>query len=133
MNDQQQEAAESAFEARSRQLFQVSVDRLDLRLRSRLTQARHAALGAAAASARPWSFRRSARAPAGVAAAVLLGAALWFVLPAHNPRMAADQPSLEDLDRVASTGDSADSIEMLQNDLDFYDFADEAANPGPSA
>ncbi|MDP8985358.1 MAG: hypothetical protein M3N97_09980 [Pseudomonadota bacterium] len=133
MNDQNQDAARSAFEARTRQLFQVSVDRLDLRLRSRLTQARHAALGAAAASARPWSFRMGARTPAGVAAAVLLGAALWFVLPADNRRMAADQPSLEDLDRVASTGDSADSIEMLQNDLDFYDFADEAANPGPSA
>ena len=137
MNDQNQNAARSALEDRSHQLFQASVDHLDLRLRSRLTQARHAALEAAAASVRrPWHLGRGARTPAGLTAAVLLGAALWFALAAGNRYgvTAADQPSLEDLDIVASTDDSSsDAIEMLQNDLDFYDFADEAANPGPAA
>jgi hypothetical protein len=48
---------------------------------------------------------------------------------------AADsQPSLEDLDIVASADEGAgDALEMLQNDLDFYDFSDKAANSGPAA
>ena len=43
-----------AFEMRSRALFQDSVDGLDMRIRSRLTQARSAALEAASESRRPW-------------------------------------------------------------------------------
>ena len=35
---------------------------------------------------------------------------------------------------VASTDEGAgDALEMLQNDLDFYDFSDKAANSGPAA
>ena len=41
-----------SFEERSRALFQDSVDGLDFALRSRLTQARNAALDAAAATPR---------------------------------------------------------------------------------
>ncbi|MDP9011203.1 MAG: hypothetical protein M3O41_00840 [Pseudomonadota bacterium] len=137
MNERNQDAARSAFEDRGRQLFQDSIDDLDMRVRSRLTHARHAAVEAAAVSSRrPWLFRMGTWTPAGVTAAVLLGAALWFALPAGNRygMTAADQPSLEDLDIVASADESsADAIEMLQNDLDFYDFADKAANPEPAA
>jgi hypothetical protein len=131
MNEQIRDAERNAFEDRSRELFQDSVDGLDMRVRSRLTQARHAALAAAAASARrPWFFRMGSWAPAaGVTAAALVAAALWFALPAGD-----NQPSLEDLEIVASADESSgDAIEMLQNDLDFYDFADKAANPEPSA
>ena len=112
MNEHTQDAARSALELRSRELFEGSVEGLDMRVRSRLTQARHAAT-----------------------AAVLLGTALWFGSPAGNHAMtAADQSSLEDLDMVASTDEgSGDAMEMLQNDLDFYDFADKAANSGPAA
>jgi hypothetical protein len=73
---------------------------------------------------------------AGVTAAALLGAVLWFGLPAGNHGLTAadNQPSLEDLDIVASTDEGAgDALEMLQNDLDFYDFSDKAANSGPAA
>jgi hypothetical protein len=138
MNEQIQDAKRSAFEDRSRELFQDSVHGLDMRVRSRLTEARHAALEAVAASSRqPWFFRMRVWAPtAGVAAAALLGAALWFALPScnHYGMTAADQPTLEDLDILASSDESSgDAIEMLQNDLDFYDFADKAANPGPAA
>jgi len=53
------------FEARSRELFQESVDGMDMRLRSRLTQARHAALDAAAAAKRrPWLLRFGTWTPA---------------------------------------------------------------------
>ena len=127
MNDN---TSESGLEARSRELFHDSVDALDMRVRSRLTQARHAALEAAAAR-KPWFLRLRVWTPAaGVTAAALLGATLWFGMP-HT--MSADQPNLEDLDMVASSDESSgDAMEMLQNDLDFYDFADKAATD-PSA
>jgi hypothetical protein len=138
MNEHTQDAGQSPFEVRSRELFHESVDRMDMRVRSRLTQARHAALDAAAAAKRrPWFLRAGTWTPAvGVTAAALLGAVLWFGLPAPNHGMtAADgQPNLEDLDIVASSDEgSGDAIEMLQNDLDFYDFSDKAANSGPAA
>jgi len=80
------DAGQSPFEVRSRELFQESVDAMDMRLRSRLTQARHAALDAAAAAQRrPWLFRIGTWTPAaGMTAAALLGAVLWFGLPAGN-------------------------------------------------
>ena len=137
MNEQNQDAARSALEDRSRTLFQSSVDEVDMSVRSRLNRARHAALEAATVSAgRQWLFRMGGWRPAGgVAAAALLGAALWFGLPVGNHYgMTAEQPSLEDLDMVASADESsADAIEMLQNDLDFYDFAEKAASPEPAA
>jgi hypothetical protein len=41
---------------------------------------------------------------------------------------------LDDLDIVASSDPgSVDAIDMLQDDLDFYDFADKATNAGPAA
>jgi hypothetical protein len=138
MNEHIQDAGRSPFEARSRELFHESVGRIDMPMRSRLTQARHAALDAAAAAkGRPWFLRAGTWTPAaGVTAAALLGAVLWFGVPPGNHGMtAADgQPNLEDLDIVASSEEgSGDAIEMLQNDLDFYDFSDKAANSEPAA
>ena len=138
MKKHTQDPAQGPFEARSRELFHDSVDGVDMRVRSRITQARHAALeAAAAAKRRPWLLRVGTWTPAaGVTAAALLGAALWFGLPAGNHGlMAADsQPGLEDLDIVALSDEgSGDAIEMLQNDLDFYDFSDKAANSEPAA
>jgi hypothetical protein len=120
---------QSTLESRSRSLFDDSVEGLDMRVRSRLTQARHAALEAsAAARRRPWFLRMSIWTPAaGVTAAAVLGMVLWLGSPVDT------QPNLEDLDMVASSDGSADPIDMLQDDLDFYDFADKAANSGPAA
>jgi hypothetical protein len=136
MHEQAPEPALGAIEARTRELFQESVEGLDMRVRSRLTRARHAALAAAAAShRRPWLLQRRVWTPAaGVTAAVLLGAALWLSRPMGNHGMTADQPGLEDLDIVAASDEgSGDAMEMLQNDLDFYNFADKAAGSGPAA
>lgn len=124
------------LEERSRALFRHSVEGLDMRVRSRLTQARYAALDAAAVAARrPWFLRARVWTPAaGVTAAALLAAALWFGVPTNHPHASADnQLNLEDLDMVATSDGTGDSIEMLQNDLDFYDFADKAAATGPAA
>jgi hypothetical protein len=125
-----------AFEVRSRALFRDSVEGLDFAVRSRLTQARSAAL-AAAQGKRAWQFGWKMWTPAaGVTAAAILGAALWINSPiSHQSATLADaQSNLEDLDLVAASDEgSADAMEMLQDDIDFYAFADKAANSGPAA
>jgi len=99
MKEHTPDSGQSPFEARSRELFRESVDAMDMRLRSRLTQARHAALDAAAAAKRrPWLLRIGTWTPAaGVTAAALLGAVLWFGFPAGNHGLTAadSQPSLK--------------------------------------
>ena len=128
----------NAFETRSRALFQDSVDGLDMRIRSRLTQARSAALDDAHHSRRPWLFGWKMWAPAaGVTAAAILALGLWIGSPlGHQAATLADAPqsNFEDLDLVAATDEgSTDAMEMLQDDIEFYDFADKAANAGPAA
>jgi hypothetical protein len=131
------EQLRDSFEERSRTLFQDSVDGLDFAVRSRLTQARHAALEAARTSRRPWLFRFGMWTPAaGVTAAAVLGMALWFGAPlSHHAMTAADgQSNLEDLEIVASSDEgNGDAMEMLQDDIDFYDFADKAGGSEPAA
>jgi len=125
-----------SLEMRSRALFQDSVDGLDFAIRSRLTQARSAALEAAA-TRRPWALGWKMWTPAaGVTAAAILGVALWMGSPLHHQvgTSADAQSNFEDLDLLASSDEgSGDALEMLQDDIDFYDFADKAANPGPAA
>jgi hypothetical protein len=125
-----------SLEKRSRALFHDSVENLDMRMRSRLTQARHAALEAAAPRSHSWLPRKAWWMPAaGVTAAAVLGVALWMGTPLghHAVSLADAQSNLEDLDIVASSDESGDAMEMLQDDLDFYDFADKAANTEPAA
>ena len=124
-----------AFETRSRALFQDSVDGLDMRIRSRLTQARSMALEAASESRRPWLFGWKMWAPAaGVTAAAILALGLWVGSPIGHQAATLAESNIEDLDLVAATDEgSSDAIEMLQDDIDFYDFADKAANSGPAA
>ncbi len=132
MNEQD----DNAFEVRSRALFHDSVEGLDMRIRSRLTQARSAALEAAA-TRRPWALGWKLWTPAaGVTAAAILGVALWMGSPLHHQAGTSTdaQSNFEDLDLLASSDEgSGDALDMLQDDIDFYDFADKAANPGPAA
>jgi len=137
MKEQTSGTREYALEERSRALFQESVDRLDMRTRSRLTQARHAALEAAdRVRHRSWLLRMPVlTSAAGVTAAAVLGVALWIGGPlAHHGAAADNQSTFEDLDIVASSDEgSGDAMEMLQDDIDFYDWADKAAGSDPSA
>jgi hypothetical protein len=129
------EELNSPLEERSRALFRDSVENMDFAMRSRLTQARVAAL-ATGEHRRPWLLRPSTWAPAaGVTAAAVLGVALWFGSPlGHQGGVTADNSNLEDLELVASTDEnSAAPLEMLQDDIDFYDFADKAAGSEPAA
>jgi hypothetical protein len=125
-----------AFETRSRALFHDSVEGLDMRIRSRLTQARSAALETAQHGRSWWSGWKIWTPAAGVTAAAILGVILWIGSPLeHQGGTSADaQTSFEDLDLVASSDEGAtDAMDMLQDDIDFYSFADKAANSGPAA
>ena len=114
----------SQFERRSKAAFDASVDDVDMRVRSRLTQGRHAALDAAASGSR-FSGVRSVLvrsrwvfwAPAfGAAVALVLGISLWVGHPS------SDVAGLEDLELVASN----DQMDLLQEDPEFYDWVDKA-------
>jgi hypothetical protein len=130
----------SRLEERSRELLRDSVGNLDMPTRSRLTQARHAALAVAGRGDRLRAVRWWAPA-AGFSAAAMLGAALWLgpmaVDRTHTdaslrmgaPAAADTQSSLEDLDIVAS----ADEMDLLQDDVEFYDWADKAASADPGS
>ena len=125
------EPVKNSLEERSRALFHDSVENLDMRVRSRLTQARHAALEAT-------STRRRVRAvwwapAAGVTAAAVIGVALFVGAPGHHSQVpSTDGQSIEDLELLA-TDNGGETMEMLQDDPDFYDFADKAAETEPAA
>jgi negative regulator of sigma E activity len=127
---------QTALEERSRALFQDSVERIDMRTRSRLTRARHAALEAAEHTRRRVWFMRMPvlTSAATVAAAMVLGLSLWLHAPAvHHGATPADASNFEDLDIVASSDNSQDNVEMLQDDLDFYAWAEKTAGGEPAA
>jgi hypothetical protein len=118
------------LERRSRELYEESIDAIDMRTRSRLTQARHAALAAAdGAASRP---RWLSLAPVyGAAAALVLGVAIWMH---HSPSdklnaMADGRSSIEDLEMVASN----DQLEFLQDDPEFYEWADKSDAAGAAS
>jgi hypothetical protein len=73
-------------------------------------------------------------APAGVTAAAILGAFLWFGSPwgQRAVTVADGQSNFEDMELVASDG-SGDAMDMLQDDIEFYDWADKAAITGSPA
>jgi hypothetical protein len=130
------EQPHDSFEERAQALFHDSVEGLDFALRSRLTQARKAAIETASASRPAWFSRIGVLAPAGVTAAAILGAFLWFGSPLGQRAVtvADGQSNFEDLELVASMDESsADAMDMLQDDIEFYDWADKASNSGPAA
>jgi hypothetical protein len=137
MNDRQREEPRDSLEERSRALFEDSVENLDFAQRSRLTQARNAAVEAASRNRPGWFSRIGLLTPAaGVTAAAVLGAVLWLGSPLgqHAVTVADGQSNLEDLEIVASLDEGAgDAIDMLQDDFEFYDWADRAANSEPAA
>lgn len=110
---------QTPFEKRTRELLDESTSRLDGRMRSRLTQARHAALAAPERRGRAWHAYLPLGAAAGVA---LLAVTLWM-------GQANDVPN-----PVASTGNAYEDIDLLTDgeapdfiaegaDLEFYEWA----------
>ncbi|HEX4377029.1 MAG TPA: hypothetical protein VHZ99_07755 [Steroidobacteraceae bacterium] len=123
----------SDFERRTRAVLLDSAERLPGSVRSRLTQARHAALAARASG--EWSSSRARRwVPAGALASVIV--ALFVALTPHGAttpaRVAQASASLEDIDML----NDADGISLNGDqdvDFDFYEWAaDEASNGSAS-
>lgn len=123
------------FERQSRLVLEESVRRIDGRVRSRLNQARQAAVEAAAAKRRPLFGRLFALVPTAgaVAAALLVAMVLWHrdgrtdrveLLTAETPHPAEDLELLADgeaLDLVQDGGDGSGS---------FYEWATDQSEAG---
>ena len=106
------------FEKRTHEVLEESTARLDGRMRSRLTQARHAALAQLAQPVRHW-WR--AYVPAGAAAAVaVLAVVIWSGAPPSPPAGPAASPA-EDLELLADA--EAQAFVDDGEDLEFYEWA----------
>jgi hypothetical protein len=128
---------QSSFEEHGRRLFEASVENLDMRVRSRLTQARHAALDVSASPRLRFLRLPVWSSAAGVTVAGLLAFAIWvggpLGQPHHTPTVADTQAGFEDLELVASSDENnAAPMEMLQNDIDFYEWAADKTAAGDS-
>jgi len=112
------------FERRSRVVLEESVLRIDGRVRSRLNQARQAAVEAASAKPRPAFLRFFTLVPtAGAAAAALLVAmVLWHWGPDGEPPVVVADAHLSDLDLVAD-GEGLDLIQDGDGSGSFYEWA----------
>ena len=110
------------FEQHSRVVLEESALRIDGRVRSRLNQARQAAVAEAAAARRPLFSRFFTLMPtAGAAAALLVAMVLWHGKTQVEPPVAEGaHPAVEDLDLLAD-GDGLDLVE--EGDGSFYEWA----------
>ena len=107
------------FETRSRALLRTSADGLDAGARSRLSQARAAAVEAAGQPRGLNSFRFLA--PAGAIAAALVMTVVFFGRPGTQPQVNGEPTAaFYDLELLAD----ADAFELSQEaDLDFIEWA----------
>jgi hypothetical protein len=111
------------FENKARALFEDSVERLDARTRSKLTQARNRALDEVQQGA---ARRRWIWAPVG---GLALAAVVAVVMVSGGLRSSGetDGLALEDIDIVADS----ESFEMLE-DVEFYTWLEDATPDGHS-
>ena len=118
----------SEFEKRTRELLADSVQRVDGRIRSRLNQARHAAIEEAAKRRSPW--RRFSLMPAAgaVAAAVLVAFVLWpHSHWGDSGTESSGHAGVEDLDLLADS----DALDLVSDETDtgqFYEWAVEQSD-----
>ncbi len=110
------------FERNASAVLEASVSRTDARTRSRLNQARHAAL-AAAPERRPRGWRSFTLMPAAgaVAAALLVAVVLWHREPAGElPLDVGRTAAVEDMDLLAD----AEALDLIEGwDGSFYEWA----------
>jgi anti-sigma-K factor RskA len=123
------------FEQQSRLVLEESVRRIDGRVRSRLNQARQAAVEAAAARRRPFWGRLFTLVPTAgaVAAALMVAMILWHRQgPAELPPVESAHPG-EDLELLAD-GEALDLVQDGDGSGSFYEWAADQseANAGES-
>jgi hypothetical protein len=111
------------FERNARAILEESARRIDARTRSRLNQARQAALAAAGTRRRSWRASFTLMPAAGaVAAALLVAVVLWHREPAVTTPVALDgqHPAVEDMELLTDN----DSIDLMEEwDGSFYEWA----------
>ncbi len=121
------------FERRTRAALEDSVLRIDGRIRSRLNQARHAALEEAT-RARAGFWRRFTLMPAAgaVAAAVMVAFVLW----PHSPQLETTEggrANVEDMDLLAD----GDGLDLVSEESDgggaFYEWAVDQTEAGETS
>jgi hypothetical protein len=108
------------FERNARLVLEQSLSRIDARTRSRLNQARHAALEAAGARRRAWWRSLTLMPTAGAAAAALLVAVvLWHRQPGVETA-GLEAQHVEDMELLAD----GEALELLDGwDGPFYEWA----------
>ncbi|HEV7608102.1 MAG TPA: hypothetical protein VGO61_12235 [Steroidobacteraceae bacterium] len=106
------------FEKRTQEILEESAGRLDGRTRSRLTQARHAALAELERPARNW-WRSYV--PAGAAAAVAVLVVVMWSGPNTGPTPLPG-PSADDDMELLADAEAADFVDDGE-DLEFYEWA----------
>jgi hypothetical protein len=121
------------FERLSRQALEESVLRVDGRVRSRLNQARQAAVEAASARRRPLFSRFFTLVPTAgaAAAAVLVTMVLWHRGPQIELPIVADSAHSVDLDLLAD-GEGLDLVQDGDGSGSFYEWAAEQTEAGGS-
>jgi hypothetical protein len=122
------------FERLSRQALEESVLRIDGRVRSRLNQARQAAVEAASARRRPLFSRFFTLVPTAgaAAAAVLVTMVLWHRGPQIELPLVADSVHpAEDLDLLAD-GEGLDLVQDGDGSGSFYEWATDQTEAGGS-
>jgi len=117
------------FERNARVVLEESVRRIDARTRSRLNQARHAALAAAGRRRAWWSSFTLMPAAGAIAAALLVAVVLWHREPAGTQPLALDgqHPAVEDMELLTDN----DSIDLIEGwDGSFYEWAAAQSDAG---
>jgi hypothetical protein len=113
-----------SLERRAQELLRASADALDGNIRSRLTQARSAAIEEARRARKPFAWRTLV--PAGaLAAAAVLAVVLWNGGP-RGP-IPATPHNFEDIDLLVTS----ESFELLE-DLEFYEWVAATDSDGAS-
>lgn len=120
------------FEQHARALLEDSVLRIDGRVRSRLNQARHAAVEEI--SRRPSFRRRFSLMPAAgaVAATVLVAFVLWPHSHQGDSLIENGHGTVEDLDLLAD----GDALDLVSDETDggaFYEWAVDQADPSETS
>jgi hypothetical protein len=129
-----QEESAGEFERHVRSVLEDSVSRIDGRIRSRLNQARHAAI-AEASRRRPVFRNRFMLMPAAgaVTAAVLVAFVLWPHSPqAQLPVGEGAHSTVEDMDLLAD----GDGLDLVSDETDggaFYEWAVEQTDGGETS
>lgn len=121
MNEHDLERPEAALERRTREVFEASVEQLDAGTRSRLLEARRAAVARLESRRPAWQ----GWAPVAMAASAALVAVLLWRAPAESPVPVASSGATEAIDALEVVA-AGDDLDLVAEDLEFYVWLEQA-------